>query len=88
MEMIITIDAAGRLVVPKAIRERLQLEDGTRLRVREDAGRRLVLEPITEDAVPAEVNGILIIRGRLLGEIPDHRELRRQRIRALGRTSR
>jgi AbrB family looped-hinge helix DNA binding protein len=88
MEIVITIDAAGRLVVPKAIRERLQLEEGTRLRVREDSGRRLVLEPITEDAVPAEVNGILVIRGRLLGEIPDHREQRTRRIRSLGRISR
>lgn len=80
------MDATGRLVVPKAIRARLQLEEGTRLRVREEAGRRLVLEPISEEVVPAEVNEILVIRGRLLGEIPDHREHRTRRIRSVGRS--
>jgi AbrB family looped-hinge helix DNA binding protein len=88
MEDIITIDAAGRLVVPKAMRARLALREGTRLHVREEEGRRLVLEPVSEDAVPAEVDGLLVIRGHLRGEIPDHRDLRAQRIRSLGRTAR
>lgn len=86
MEEIIAIDGAGRLVVPKAIRTRLHLQEGTRLRVREEAGRRLVLEPVSEEGVPVEVDGLLVIRGRLVGEIPDHREQRTQRIRSLGRT--
>jgi AbrB family looped-hinge helix DNA binding protein len=88
MEEIIAIDAAGRLVVPKAIRLRLQLREGTRLRVREEAGKRLVLEPVSEEGAPAEVDGLLVIRGHLVGEIPDHREQRTQRIRSLGRTAR
>jgi len=88
MEEVIAIDGAGRLVIPKAIRTRLQLQEGTRLRVREEAGRRLVLEPISEEGVPAELDGLLVIRGRLIGEIPDHREQRTQRIRSLGRSAR
>lgn len=88
MEDIITIDAAGRLVVPKAMRARLALREGSRLHVREEDGKRLVLEPVAEEAVPAEADGLLVIRGRLLGEIPDHRDLRRQRVRALGRMGR
>ena len=84
MEDIVTIDRAGRLVVPKAIRGRLQLRPGTRLRVREEGGRQLVLEPIAEESVPIEVEGLLVIRGRLIGEIPDHREQRADRIRSLG----
>ncbi len=88
MEDIITIDAAGRIVVPKAMRARLALREGARLHVREEEGRRLVLEPLAEEGVPAEVEGLLVIRGRLLGEIPDHREQRAQRIRALGRVAR
>jgi AbrB family looped-hinge helix DNA binding protein len=88
MEDTITIDAAGRIVVPKAIRKRLGLRDGTRLHVREEEGRRLVFEPVSEDNVPAEVDGLLVVRGRLLGEIPDHREQRTQRLRALGRMAR
>ncbi len=88
MDDVIAIDGAGRLVVPKALRARLHLREGTRLRVWEEAGRRLVLEPVAEDGVPVEVDGLLVIRGRLLGEIPDHREQRTQRIRSLGRSVR
>jgi AbrB family looped-hinge helix DNA binding protein len=88
MEDIITIDAAGRVVVPKAMRTRLALREGTRLHVREEDGRRLVLEPLREEGVAVEVEGLLVIRGRLLGEIPDHREQRTQRIRSLGRMAR
>jgi AbrB family looped-hinge helix DNA binding protein len=88
MDEIIAIDAAGRLVVPKAIRTRLDLREGTRLRVREEGGRRLVLEPVAEEGVPVDVDGLLVIRGQLLGEIPDHREQRARRIRSLGRTMR
>ena len=87
MEDIITIDAAGRLVVPKALRARLALREGTRLHVREEQGR-LVLEPIPEEGVPAEADGLLVIRGRLVGAIPDHREQRARRIRSLARSPR
>jgi len=88
MEEIITIDASGRLVVPKAMRARLALREGSRLLVREEDGRRLVLEPVSEEAPLAEVDGLLVIRGRLTGEIPDHRQQRAQRIRSLGRMAR
>ena len=40
-----TIDKAGRLVVPKAIRDRLGLEGGTRLEIRVRGGT-LELEPL------------------------------------------
>jgi AbrB family looped-hinge helix DNA binding protein len=85
MEDIITIDAAGRLVVPRAMRDRLQLRGGSRLRVRVEAGTRLILEPIEEETVPVDVDGLLVIRGRLVGEIPDHRDQRESRVRSLGR---
>ena len=88
MEEIATIDRAGRLVVPKGIRTRLHLREGTRMRVREEGNRRLVLEPVSEECVPAEVDGLLVIRGRLAGEIPDHREQRARRIGSLGRSER
>ena len=88
MEALVAIDGAGRLVIPKAIRARLHLRGGARLRVREEAGKRLVLEPVLEEGIPVDIDGILVIRGRLVGEIPDHRELRVQRIRSLGRIGR
>ncbi len=85
MEDIVTIDRAGRLVVPKAVRTKLQLREGTRLRLRAEAGQRLVLERVAEESAPVEVDGLLVIRGRLVGEIPDHREQRALRIRSFGR---
>jgi AbrB family looped-hinge helix DNA binding protein len=86
MEEIITIDGAGRLVVPKAMRQRLRLRKGSRLWVREEGGSRLVLEPVASESVPADVGGLLVIRGRLTGPIPDHREQRASRIQGLGGT--
>lgn len=81
------MDGAGRLVVPKAVRTRLRLGKGTRLRIREE-GARLVLEPLDDDGAIADVDGLLLVRGRLLGEVPDHRRLREERIRELGRAQR
>ena len=42
--MKVTIDRAGRVVVPKALRDELNLEGGTRLEIRVREGR-LELEP-------------------------------------------
>jgi AbrB family looped-hinge helix DNA binding protein len=83
MEDIITIDGAGRLVIPQAMRRKLQLGKGARLRVREEGGARLILEPVAADSVPVEVEGLLVIRGRLAGAVPDHRAQREERIRKL-----
>jgi AbrB family looped-hinge helix DNA binding protein len=78
MAEIATIDGAGRIVVPKPLRDRHGLAKGVRLRIVED-GDRLVLEPLTEHNVPVDVDGLLVIRGNLRG-VPDHRELRETRI--------
>lgn len=78
MEEVATIDAAGRLVVPKAMRERLGLGQGTRVRLRED-GHHIVIEPMLEESVVVEVDGLPVVRGRLVGEVVDHRALRDQR---------
>lgn len=86
MEKTITIDAAGRIVIPKPIRDELGLRAGTRLWVREE-GRRVVLEPVAEAAVPVDVGGVLVLRGRLAGAVPDHRTVREARIRGLARGS-
>jgi AbrB family looped-hinge helix DNA binding protein len=87
MEEIITIDGAGRLVVPRAMRARLGLRKGSRLRVREEGGERLVLEPVAEEAAPEDMDGLLVIRGRLGGAVPDHRDQRADRIARLGGSS-
>ena len=83
MEEVITIDGAGRLVIPKALRTRLRLSPGRRLKVFDDGGR-IVLEPTAEDSAPVEVNGLLVIRGKLQGPVPDHRTLRERHLQERG----
>jgi AbrB family looped-hinge helix DNA binding protein len=74
----ITIDASGRLVIPKPIRDRHRLTAGTRLVLVEEDDR-LVLRPRHGDTVAEERDGILVFRGRLTGAVPDHRALREER---------
>ena len=57
-----TIDKAGRIVIPKAIRDAAQLEPGTRVRFRVVSGR-VEIEP-----VPLEVK--LDQRGPLIVAVP------------------
>ena len=58
-----TIDAAGRLVIPKAVREQAGLTAGTPLTVRWREGR-IEIEP---EPLPVR----LVRRGRLLVAVPD-----------------
>lgn len=87
MEEFATIDAAGRLVVPKAMRERLGLSQGSRVRLREE-GHQLVVEPLLEESVVVDVDGLPVVRGRLIAEVPDHRALRDARIASHARRRR
>jgi AbrB family looped-hinge helix DNA binding protein len=81
----ITIDASGRLVIPKPVRDRHRLSAGTRLVLVEEDDR-LVLLPRRGDSVVEERDGILVFRGRLVGAVPDHRALREERFdRLVGR---
>ncbi len=61
--MRVAIDAAGRLVVPKALRTELKLEGGTTLEIRARDGK-LELEPV---ATPMN----LVRRGRGLVAVTD-----------------
>jgi AbrB family looped-hinge helix DNA binding protein len=78
----VTIDSAGRLVVPRDVRARLRLTAGTRLQLREEADR-IVLVP--EESLPAtlEKAGILVFTGELSGTLPDHRDDREERLARL-----
>ena len=99
MEREITIDRAGRLVIPKDLRERHHLEAGTRLTVLalED---RIILIPRRIEPRLIEKDGLLVVASPLdsgsevdaKSSVPaeisdaDHRRLREERLQHLGGT--
>ena len=56
----ITIDRAGRLVIPKAFRDRLRLTAGTRILISEEEGR-LILSLQRPEATLVERDGFLVL---------------------------
>jgi len=84
MPSTITIDAAGRLVVPLPVRRRLRLTAGSRLRITEGP-ESIILEPEHDEARIEEEHGILVVGGRLAGNLPDHRDIRHERLDRLAR---
>ncbi len=85
--MTISIDRAGRLVVPKPLRSALGLRAGSELRVWTEAGR-LVLEPVAEAPLVREHGAFLVFDAPADEGYLDHRDLREERIgRLLGSDS-
>jgi len=62
MEKTITMDGAGRIVLPKPLRDRMHLEGGGELRV-EMVGDHLELTPVNQRDAPSLVRkkGLLIV---------------------------
>ena len=76
----VSIDAAGRIVIPKPLRQLLRLHQGTTLNL-EVQDDRLVLSA----ARPAEgclgyADGTLIVTGELVEDMPGVEDVRRDRI--------
>jgi len=71
MESIATIDAAGRVVIPKAVRDALHLHAGTRLRI-VPGYRSIVIEPIEEAPQLVLRDGMTLIGGELEGPARDY----------------
>ncbi|RNL62000.1 AbrB/MazE/SpoVT family DNA-binding domain-containing protein [Nocardioides marmoriginsengisoli] len=69
-----TIDRAGRLVVPKELRDRLGITAGSRVEIRED-GSGLRIDLIASDIV-VEVGDYLLIGGDHTMTDDDVRDLR------------
>jgi AbrB family looped-hinge helix DNA binding protein len=61
--MQVTIDQAGRIVVPKAVRERLGLHKGSELELKESP-EGIVLQPVERTSALARRNGRLVIVAR------------------------
>ena len=57
--MRVVIDKAGRIVVPKTLRDQLRLQPGAALEATVEAGR-LVARPIGPEVVLVEENGRLV----------------------------
>jgi len=66
MNATVEIDKAGRIVIPKKLREDLHLSPGTRLKV-ERSGDALVLEPDYPEAKLEMRDGLWVMTGG-----PDH----------------
>jgi AbrB family looped-hinge helix DNA binding protein len=79
MAILTTIDPAGRVVIPKPVRDALRLLPNTRLRVTEQ-GRRIVLEPVEEESVTIERDGMTLIGGDLVAPPPTARRAREDRL--------
>ena len=67
----ISLDKAGRLVLPKPVRDRLQLGPGTILEM-ESEGDRIILRPIRPKATLKKKMGVWVYQGEPSDDsIPD-----------------
>ena len=57
----LTIDKAGRVVIPKPVREQLQLEPGDTLEM-ENAGEHITLRPVRGTGPLAKEHGVWVFR--------------------------
>lgn len=74
-----TVTSKGQLVIPAAIRRRLKIKKGTQVRFVEDNGR-LILQPLTEDAID-RASGFLSGGPSLLEGLLEDRRQERERER-------
>lgn len=85
MVITITLGKAGRLVVPKAIRDSLGLHEGSRLKLEVQGGKLQVApepDPVsieTKDGFPVIQSGPPLKRGSIVQAIKADREARDQR---------
>jgi AbrB family looped-hinge helix DNA binding protein len=61
--MKVTIDKAGRIVIPKPIRDRMGVDAGTHLEIEERA-EGLLIRPTTHESAVVERNGLLVHTGK------------------------
>jgi AbrB family looped-hinge helix DNA binding protein len=59
MKLTVQIDKAGRIVLPKKIRDRFGLSSGDDIDI-QDHGNKIELTPVKKSAHLKEVNGILV----------------------------
>ena len=84
MPDLVTMDAAGRLVIPSAIRRELALVGGSEFSLSVEGGA-IHLEPLAHAKVERRA-GRLVVTSPLAGAVPDHRALRDERLDGLSGT--
>jgi len=84
MNTTVTLDKAGRVVIPKTLRDELHLEAGDALSL-ESEGERVTLRPVRSASLLRRERGVWVFRGsqRLSAAATDQvlRNLREQRDR-------
>jgi AbrB family looped-hinge helix DNA binding protein len=66
--MIATLDKFGRIIIPKKVRKQLGITTETSLNIEQD-GKRIIIEPISEEEPIVNKDGILVFTGKLQGDI-------------------
>lgn len=67
----LTLDRAGRLMIPKALREELHLSPGDMLQL-ESEGDRITLRPVRHEALLKKEQGVWVFQGEPVNaSIPD-----------------
>lgn len=67
----IPIDRAGRVILPKDVRDRLGLREGTEFEVSDD-GQKIILRPVEKEPKTVVKGGVLVV---LPDVSPEHSEV-------------
>lgn len=67
----VTVDSAGRVDIPKAIRAGLGMSPGAILIAEEHNHQKILLRPLRQERQLTDKGGVLIVRSQAIGEIID-----------------
>ncbi len=62
--MVTNLDKFGRIIIPKKLREKLGITSETTLNLADD-GDRIIIEPINNDELILEKDGIFVFTGKM-----------------------
>ncbi|MBI2266135.1 MAG: AbrB/MazE/SpoVT family DNA-binding domain-containing protein [Armatimonadetes bacterium] len=76
-----TVDKFGRVVIPKKIRDRIGLSQGSALSI-EERDEEIILRPLAELSPVEVIDGVLVFTGKAVGDMENEiRRHREQRLR-------
>jgi AbrB family looped-hinge helix DNA binding protein len=81
--MIANLDKYGRILIPKKVREQLNISTETKLNIDED-GNRIIIERMNDESPIIEKEGVKVFTGKLKGDFEEALENdRTQRMKKL-----